>query len=366
MAKKKQTKKRAQAATSKRAKGGSPKRKKPTQQKETRDVTALITQGADVGELIQSNDRDNLAAWFNVYMAVEVEPGSNTHRAKLGDIEWFLRFFFESTSGYDCDQWTRSLSKSFVTWIQKQRSQKTQKKLAPNTYRRITDTVKRAAKWIHRQRPFLAGYPFEGIKALKGGTPEWKGLSDVEVRRMKAAAEQLMHIETRSDQVPMRNYAILRVLLDAGLRAFELCELDIDQYQDGCLRNIVRKGRDNSTDEIPLSSDTCEALDDYIDSERPEGAGPLFQSKNGNPISQQVVDQVVRRIAAHANSKLSAKNHITLSPHVLRHTSLRRWTEKEDIRFAKKISGQVSDRYIWRYTEPSRDEVREKAEDLWD
>ncbi len=52
-------------------------------------------------------------ARFNVYMSVEVEPGSNTYRAKIGDIQWFLRFFYETTSGYECDQWTRSLSKSF-------------------------------------------------------------------------------------------------------------------------------------------------------------------------------------------------------------------------------------------------------------
>ena len=373
MAKKKRTTKRPRTIKPKPVEIRIPGKKKPTkkkkpakQNKESTDVTALITQGANVGKLIQSKDRDNLAQWFNVYMAVEVEPGSNTHRAKLGDIEWFLRFFFESTSGYDCDQWTKSLSKSFKTWIQKTKSQKTGKKLAPNSCRRILDTVRRAAKWIHRQRPFLAGFPFDGVKSISVGEPDWQGLSDLEVRRLKAAAEQLIQSETRADQVPRRNYALLRVFLDSGLRAFEICELEIDQYQEGCLRRIVRKGRDNSTEEIPLSSDTCEALDDYIDSERPDGDGPLFQSRNGNAIYQQNLDQVVRRIAAHANSKLSKKDHIKISPHVLRHTSLRKWAEHEDVRYAKKISGHASDKYIWLYTQPSKEEVRKKVEDVWD
>ena len=331
-------------------------------------MTALITQGADVGQLVQAKERDDLTAWLNVYLAVEVEPGSNTHRAKLGDIQWFLKFFYESTSGYECDQWTRSLSKSFLSWIQKQKSERTKKRLAPNTCRRVMDTMKRAAKWIHRQRPFLAGYPFDDVKDIKVDEPDWKGLSDVEVRRLKAAAEQLIQIDTRQDQLPLRNYAILRVLLDSALRAFELCELELDSYNPKrrVLLNIARKGRDHVTAEIPLSSDAAESLESYIENERLEGPGPLFQSKNGKEISQQVIDQVVRRIAAHANSKLKPANQIEVSPHILRHTSLRRWADKKGVRYARMISGQVSDRYIWRYTQPSRDEIRDAAEELWD
>ena len=82
-------------------------------------MTALITAGASVETVVPAARRDDLTAWFNLYMSIEVEPGSNTYRAKLGDLKWFLRFFFESTSGYECDQWTRSLSKSFLSWIQK-------------------------------------------------------------------------------------------------------------------------------------------------------------------------------------------------------------------------------------------------------
>ena len=128
----------------------------------------------------------------------------------------------------------------------------------------------------------------------------------------------------------------------------------------------MRKGKDHITSEIPISSSTCEALDDYIEQERHEGDGPLFQSKNSKPINQQIIDQVVRRIAAHANSKLPKEQQIQLNPHLLRHTALRRWADKKGIRYARQISGQVSDRYIWRYTQPSRQETRDAVEELWD
>jgi hypothetical protein len=41
---------------------------------------------------------------------------------------------------------------------------------------------------------------------------------------------------------------------------------------------------------------------------------------------------------------------------MLRHTALRKAAEKKDIRYAMKLSGHTSSKYIWRYTEPSREE----------
>ena len=52
----------------------------------------------------------------------------------------------------------------------------------------------------------------------------------------------------------------------------------------------------------------------------PKATAHCFESKNGKPINQQIIDQVVRRIAAHANSKLPKEQQIELSPHLLRHT----------------------------------------------
>ena len=87
-------------------------------------MTALITQGADVSKLV-GRDREDLTKWFNLYLAVEEDPGSNTHRAKVGDIQWFLKFFFEDAGGYHCDEWTKGRTKTFTRWISKQESPKT-------------------------------------------------------------------------------------------------------------------------------------------------------------------------------------------------------------------------------------------------
>ena len=217
-----------------------------------KNVTALITAGADVGKLVGS-DRDDLTKWFNLYLTVEEDPGSHTHRAKVRDIQWFLSFFNEDSGGYHCDDWTKGRTKTFVSWLKRQESEKTGRRLAPNTCRRIFDTVKHAARWIHRQRPFLAGDPFNGVKGVKLADPSWQGLTDLEVRRLKAAAEQLVQLQTRANQLPHRNRAILLVMLDTGLRVFELGNLQREQYHRRGLRDIQRKG-DQVTDKIPLST----------------------------------------------------------------------------------------------------------------
>ena len=154
-------------------------------------------------------------------------------------------------------------------------------------------------------------------------------------------------------------------MLDMGLRVFELADLQRGQYHRKALRNIQRKG-DQITDKIPLSSDSCEALTAYFENERGDGHGPIFQSKTAKALAQQDVDYLLQAIAKQAITRLSGEQQISLSPHVLRHTALRKWTEKTGVQFARKTAGHASDRNIWRYVTPSDDEVQQAADELWD
>ena len=154
-------------------------------------------------------------------------------------------------------------------------------------------------------------------------------------------------------------------LLNSGLWVFELGGLELSQYRRRALHDIKRKG-DKVTKRILLSRDTCEALGRDIKEERDEGPGTLFQSKNGKPLAQQDVDYVLSRIAPQANARWPEKDRIEVSPHVLRHTALRKWTEDKGVHFAQKIAGHASERYFWRYVTPSESEMDEAAESLWE
>ena len=154
-------------------------------------------------------------------------------------------------------------------------------------------------------------------------------------------------------------------LLHTALRVSELLSLNYPkQFKDGYLLNIQRKGK-KLTRKLRVPKPAQTAIREYLKHERGKGAGPLFQSKTGKPLAVQNVNDALKKIAAQANSTLPAKEQISVSPHVLRHTALRKWTEKKGVRFAQKIAGHATERYIWRYITPSDTEIQDAVDDLW-
>ncbi len=103
---------------------------------------------------------------------------------------------------------------------------------------------------------------------------------------------------------------------------------------------------------------------EYLTQERGLDSGPLFQSKTGKRLTIGKYDRSLKMIAAQANSRQPQSRHIEVSPHVLRHTALRKLCREKGLEFAKKRANHVSDRHIWRYVEPDESEFDEAIEDL--
>jgi len=53
-------------------------------------------------------------------------------------------------------------------------------------------------------------------------------------------------------------------------------------------------------------------------------------------------------------------------PHKLRHTFLKKVTDKYGVHFAQELSGNVSIKEIFRYAKPSQDEMQETIDLLFD
>ncbi len=76
-------------------------------------------------------------------------------------------------------------------------------------------------------------------------------------------------------------------------------------------------------------------------------------------------DELLKAIAGQANATLPKKEHIHISAHMLRHTVLRKAARKHGVEYAKELAGHTSDRYIWRYVQPSDAEKEQAVEDLF-
>ena len=313
----------------------------------------------DAAELIPTNKHESLVAWFNLYLTLEGAAGSaNTLDAKKRDLGHFLSFFLNATGGHHPDQWTRSLTAHYLRQLVRG------ERKSPTTVNRRLATLRHTANWVHRQRPFLAGNPCSRIHDLDVDDPEWKGLSDIEVTRLKSAAEQLIHIDRRRNQTPIRDFAIFLVLLHTGLRISELLDLDLDQYQGKHFINVKRKGK-KVTRKVFLAKDARESLDRYIDEVRGTKPGPLVASRAGNRLARQNMDDALKRIAKQANARLPQDQQIHLSAHLLRHTMLRKAAEKYGVQYAMELAGHTSSRYIWRYIQPSQEQKEAALEDLF-
>lgn len=114
-----------------------------------------------------------------------------------------------------------------------------------------------------------------------------------------------------------RDYAIIQLLLQTGIKLGELTGLRLSDVQlrgDGEGVLLVGEGDGNNCRQIPLNSSACAALRDYLQV-RPssDGADNLFLSQGGGCISRRTVQRLIRVYTQAAGLE-------DVSAHVLRHT----------------------------------------------
>jgi integrase/recombinase XerD len=107
----------------------------------------------------------------------------------------------------------------------------------------------------------------------------------------------------------------------------------------------------------------AKVLDAWLDA-RKDTATPLFITRTGRRMYRGEAAEAVRRIAAQANGRLAKEEKIDVSPHVLRHTFLRKLAETKGVHYAREASGHQSDRYIWRYVKPDQQTLADAIDEL--
>jgi site-specific recombinase XerD len=149
-----------------------------------------------------------------------------------------------------------------------------------------------------------------------------------------------------------RDLAMFMMLLDSGLRAFELCRLileDVDMERG----IILVKGKGRKERRVRLGFTVLRRLDRYLRHRRQVGAdSPLFQSQSGEPLTVSGLAQALKRAARRARMKGA---HL----HKFRHTFAVRFLElgghPDDLR---ELLGHESYAMVRHYT---RDRAQDRA-----
>lgn len=322
---------------------------------------------SSVADILSRDQRDALAAWIALYYQVHVQGSpQKTETAKQQDLTKFLTFFKTEVGHDQIDNWTPAITKHFQQALKKTLNAKTGKLYKATTINRVMATVRHFAGWLYKQRPLLAGHPLAGVKDLQPDDPDWNGLTPRQLMRLKAACEQRIKACQRNNQDPLKEAGIFYTLYGSGLRRSELVALDVHQYHHKGLHEVVRSKNKRISKKIPLPQEARDFLDRYLTARNAQPDEPLFVSSYGNRLAAEDVRRIGLRILKQASAYLEPSEQFHFTPHKLRHTFLKRVTDKHGVHFAQQVSGNVSIKEIFRYAKPSQAEIDETVEQLFE
>ena len=265
--------------------------------------------------------------------------------------------------------------------------------LGPSTVNNHLASLSGFCGWVAVRGPdaLPGGDPTSGVRTLALAPLEPRALTAAQVRSLKSVVDRLERFHTRKGRRsaegearhghsrPLRDRAIVHVLLSTGLRREELVLLDLDQVSPsdpGRLREAKRArlvgvaGKGGTTRTVFLSADARTAVAEYVELERPgdaDGPAPgLFLSavsiasrRPGGRLSPRAVNLIFERIGRWHDAEHSDPSRWVspLRPHDLRHTfafALAETTGKDAYELERRL-GHRSQRYIARYTNPPED-----------
>lgn len=312
-------------------------------------------------------DTNSVSAWLSYYYSVHVKGAPDkTEAAKKEDLSKFVQFF-QSEVGHDLvDNWTPAVSKQFQKNLVKTISEKTGKPYKATSINRTMATIRHVGRWLHQQRPLLAGDPLAQVKDLQTDAPDWNGLTSRQLMRLKSACEQRIKSCTRKNQNPVMEAALFYVLMGTGLRESEVVSLNVEQYRQKGLYNVLRHKSKRVSQKIPLPQESREYLDSYLDKRNAAEYEPLFITRYGTRLKSLDVYRICQRVLKQALAFLPEHEKFEFTPHQLRHTFLKKVTDKHGVHFAQELSGNISIKEIFRYAKPSLEEIQETIEDLFE
>ncbi|WP_315115060.1 tyrosine recombinase XerC [uncultured Clostridium sp.] len=155
-----------------------------------------------------------------------------------------------------------------------------------------------------------------------------------------------------------RDYCIITLFLNCGLRLSELCGIDIPKIKGDTL-TVVGKGDKERT--IYLNNACIKAIEDYLnvrnkDADKIKDKDALFLSKNYTRINKRSVEMLVKKYVEKAG--LLNENY---TPHKLRHTAATLMYKygNVDIRSLQQILGHENVSTTQIYTHVDNERLRE-------
>lgn len=227
----------------------------------------------------------------------------------LADLERFATWFTQTNGeGLTPERLTPTDVREFRAFLQR-------KDAKPATINRALAAIRAFGAWAD-ESGVIQGNPAAKVKAVKKTelAPQW--LDKNQVNALVRKAEEL----TQNAKTPpgirqaVRDEAIIKILLNTGLRVSELCALrlgDVDMKTNkGVL--VVRQGKGTKRREVPMNKETVQAIQAWRKVRPSEFGDLLFYGARGDALTASGIH---RRLA-----DIGSQAKVEAHPHTLRHT----------------------------------------------
>ena len=227
-------------------------------------------------------------------------------------------------------------------------------RLRSSTINQRLQAIRCLCRWAERQG-FLKSNPAAVVKSLRVAKRRRPtSLTEPEVHSLLRVAGESKRGRAK------RNYGLLQLLLQTGLRVGELTSLKLGdvQIRDRSGQVQVREG--NKEREVPLNASARRALGAYLQLRHEAQPGdPLFLSDRDRAFSPRAIQTLLQRLARRA--KIA---RLRVTPHLLRHTFALNYLHQNPGKLVQlaNLLGHESLDTTAIYTQPSGEELAEDLE----
>ena len=280
---------------------------------------------------------------YETYLSIIQEKSIQTIKGYIMDIEIFIDYLKEQDKFKDIsfdENFIKAIELSdiygFLNYLKKDRNN------CANTRARKIASIKSFFKYCINKAEIITADPTSRLETPKISKKQINYLTLEECKLL------LANIVGRNKE---RDYAIITVFLNTGVRLSELRHIEISKIKDDTL--IVR-GKGDKERTVYLNDVTLNAINDYKLCRKGKSRY-LFLSERGNVLSKREIQYIVQKNLEHAG--FDTKKYTT---HKLRHTAatLLYKHSKVDIRTLQVILGHKNINTTQIYTHVDDEEVR--------
>ena len=221
--------------------------------------------------------------------------------------------------------------------------------LSAQTIQGYARTLKAFFSWATMEG-YLAHNPTQLLKIPKAPKAIIETFSDDQVRR-------LLKVINQRSAVGFRDYCIILVFLDTGIRLSDLVTLELrNVHLDQAYFKVLGKGAKERI--VPIGAHVQKALWKYIHQYRPEPLHPniqkVFLTRDGRALS---ASNIYDRVSGYG--KKTGLEGVRCSPHTFRHTFAKNFLlNGGDIFSLQKILGHSSLEVVRMYVNLASDDVQ--------